>query len=80
MFNFIRKWFLRNNIKNPSSPQAKEPIHFHAVASTDPNFSDDDIDPLTLATLQRCCETGNMVVGNLNDDGSFDLKEITKDS
>lgn len=78
MFRRFKKWITGRLSGIPVSEQqiTHGPERFVTIASTDPNFDDDDIDPLMLAAMNRCLQTGGMVFGGRDENGNCTIEDV----
>ena len=77
MFKRIKQWLFGK--PKPTFLDQKithGPESFKTIASTDPIIDDEPMDPLLLAALNRCIETGGAVIANRDDDGNCTLRDV----
>ena len=77
MFRRIKKWLLGSQ-EMPIEQQTitHGPSRFHTIASTDPHIDDEPMDPLMLAVMNRCLETGGVVIANRDEDGNCTMRDV----
>ena len=72
MLNRIRRWLSGEPVSDVLVARRRL-TGIEVISSTDKNFDIDAMDPLMLAAINRCRETGEAVFGSRDDDGNISL-------
>lgn len=77
MFRRIKTWLFGSQ-GMPIEQQASThgPECFRTIASTDPHIDNEPMDPLMLAAMNRCIETGGIVIANRDEDGNCTIRDV----